>query len=58
MKNLRLLAVVFLLVSGFTFTSCGEDENLEELIDQTELKEPTVATEGGDGSGGNDDPKG
>ncbi|MFY0685716.1 MAG: hypothetical protein JXQ90_01050 [Cyclobacteriaceae bacterium] len=58
MKNARLLLVLFLMGFGMLFTSCGEDENLEELIDQTELKEPTMGTDGGNSAGGDDNPKG
>ena len=48
MKRIKLLSYGFVLIALFSLSACGEDTNLTEIIDNTELQGPTFETEGDD----------
>jgi len=44
MKRIKLLSYGFVLIALFSLSACGEDTNLTEIIDNTELQGPTLET--------------
>ena len=58
MKRIKTLAYTLTFLLAIGFSSCAEDETLNELIDDAQLESPEASGDGGTGGNGSGGPGG